>query len=69
MIMASLMFLFAIVATNSFSADSSNSARVSDALATSDSQSVSQTLAADAKSGAGSLENSGLEMVTNLNSS
>ena len=65
--MAFLIFLFAIVASDSFSADSSNSAAASDALATSDSQLVSQTLAADAKSSSstGSLENSGLEMVTN----
>ena len=65
--MAFLIFLFAIVASDSFSADSSNSAAASDALATSDSQLVSQTLAADdrSRSSTGSLEKSGLEMVTN----
>ncbi|OYV14999.1 MAG: hypothetical protein CG440_125 [Methanosaeta sp. NSM2] len=61
--MAFLIFLFAIVASDSFSADSSNSAAASDALATSDSQLVSKTLAADARgsTSSGSLENSGLE--------
>jgi len=65
--MASLIFLFSIIASDSFSADSSNSAAASDALATSESQLVGQTLAADAKgsSGTGSIEKSGLEMVTN----
>ena len=64
--MAFLVFLFAIVASDCFAADN-DSAGVSDALATSDSQSVSQTLAADARSSSstGSLEKSGLEMLTN----
>jgi hypothetical protein len=47
--MAVWVFLFSLVASGSFSADNSNSAGVSDALATSDSQLVGQTLAADAK--------------------
>ena len=64
--MAFLIFLFAIVASEGFSADSSNAASASDALATSDGQLVSQTMAADARgTSSGSLENPGLEMVTN----
>lgn len=65
--MAFLIFLFAIAASDSFSADSSNSAEASDALAISESQLITQTIAADAKgrSSNGSLEDSGLEMVTN----
>lgn len=65
--MAFLIFLFAIVASDGLSADSSNSAAASDALATSDSQLDSQTMAADARdsTSSGSLENPGLEMVTN----
>lgn len=65
--MAFLIFLFAIAASDSFSADSSNSAEASDALAISDSQLITQTIAADAKgrSSNGSLEDSGLELVTN----
>lgn len=64
--MAFLIFLFAIVASDGLSAGSS-SAAASDALGTSDSQLVSQRLAADARgsSSSGSLENPGLEMVTN----
>ncbi len=65
--MAFLIFLFAIVASEGLSADSSSSAAASDALATSDSQLDSQRLAADVRSStsSGSLENPGLEMVTN----
>jgi arylsulfatase len=65
--MAFLIFLFAIVASDGLSADSSNSAAASDALATSDRQLDSQTIAADARdsTSSGSLENPGLEMVTN----
>ena len=65
--MVFMFFLFAFVSSDSFSADRGNSAAVSDALAISESQSVSQTLAADAKDGSGivPLENSGVEMLTN----
>ena len=65
--MAFLIFLFAIVASDGFSADNDNSAKAPDALAISDSQLIGQIMAADAKgnTSSGSLENPGLEMVTN----
>lgn len=66
-IMAFLVFLFAAIASGSFVADSSNSASVSDASATVNNQLVSQTLAANdgSRSITGSLDKSGIEMVTN----
>ncbi len=65
--MAFLIFLFVIAVTDSFSANISNSAGASDPLTTSGSLLVGQTLAADAKGSfsTGSLEKSGLEVVTN----
>ena len=65
--MAFLVFLFAIIVSDSLAATNDDSAGLSDHLATTDSQSVSQTLAADDRnrSSNGSLEKSGLELVTN----
>ena len=65
--MAFLVFLFAQIASDSLAADNGDSAGLSDNLATTDSQLVSQTLAADdrSRSSTGSLDKSGLEMVTN----
>jgi arylsulfatase len=65
--MAFLVFLFAAVASGSFAADSSNSASVSDTSATVNNQLVSQTIAAndESRSITGSLDKSGIEMVTN----
>ncbi len=67
MIIAFLVFLFAQITSCSFAAENGDSADISDHLVIGDSQSVSQTLAADdrSRSAVGSLEKSGLEMVTN----
>ena len=65
--MAFLVFLFAQIVSDSLAATDDDSAGLSDNLATTDSQLVSQTIAADdrSRSNTGSLEKSGLEMVTN----
>ncbi|MDD4651205.1 MAG: arylsulfatase [Methanothrix sp.] len=55
-----------MIAADSFSADSGADAAPSEDLATSDSHMASQTLAADANGGSsGSLENSGMQLLTN----
>jgi len=64
--MAFLIIFFAMIAADSFSADSGADAASSEDLATSDSHLASQILAADANGGSsGSLENSGIELLTN----
>jgi arylsulfatase A-like enzyme len=64
--MAFLTIFFAMIAADSFSADSGADAASSKDLATSDSHLAGQILAADANGGSsGSLENSGIELLTN----
>lgn len=65
--MAFLIFLFVIIASDTIAGEENDPSRVSDALATAQSQSSLQKMAADDKSSssAGSAERSALELVTN----
>ena len=65
--MAFLIFLFVIIASDTIAGEENDPSRVSDALATAQSQSLLQKMAADDKSSssAGSAERSALELVTN----
>ena len=65
--MAFLIFLFVIIASDTIAGEENDPARVSDALATAQSQSSLQKMAVDDKSSssAGSAERSVLELVTN----
>jgi arylsulfatase len=63
--LAFFVFLFALAAFDSLSVENDDSPDASEALALTEGQLAGQTLAADAKSGTVSIENSGREMVTN----